>query len=197
MNKMTYLAASLCSMPFAAFAGGMDQPVMEAPVVADAAPVMVSPNGDWNGAYVGGTLGFGNITSPTTAREGILGINLGYRRDFGKLVLGGELGYSKNDLGANSADDQINSTTTGQLMLGADLGRTLVYVAGGVSRAEATLGGLTASDTGYFGGLGVDYALSDRWTVGGEITSSLYKDFNNSGSDLKDTSVLFKVGMRF
>lgn len=200
MKTLTTLAMIIgASLPVAAQAGGMDQPVVEPVIVQPAAPVYAAPNGDWTGAYVGASLGFGPFTATgqPDGEEGIAGLNLGYRRDFGTIVLGGELSYSKNDIGASAGENQINTSTAAKLMLGADMGRTLVYVSGGASQAEVQLAGGTATDTGYFGGLGVDYALTDSWTVGGEVIASQYNDFDNSGIDIQDTTLNFKVGYRF
>ena len=199
MKKIVYVALLASSLPVAAFAGGMAQPVVE-PVVAPPAPVMMAPSEDWTGVYAGATLAYGRIDAKGGNDDGkaaALGLDLGYRRDFGTLVVGGEVSLSKNDLGIKSGQDQINSAAEAQLSLGADLGKTLVYVAGGVARASASLGGNTAYDNGYFGAVGADYMLNDKWTVGGELKSSKYNDFDNSGINLKDTSLGLKVGMRF
>ena len=199
MKKIMYLALVASSLPMAAMAGGMAQPVVE-PVVQMPPPVLVAPSTDWTGLYAGASLGFGSVTASggkSDARGGFAGVDLGYRKDFGTVVVGGEISYAKNDIGLDSTTDQINHTLAGELMLGADLGRTLVYVSGGVARANATLGGSTTTDTGYFAGIGADYLVNDKWTVGAELKSSVYNDFSNSGVDLKDTAVGLKVGMRF
>ncbi|MBC7477766.1 MAG: porin family protein [Pseudorhodobacter sp.] len=200
MKKILYLALTAATMlPMAAMAGGMAQPVVE-PVVQAPAPVVMAPSFDWSGAYSGASLGFGKVNSNggnSDAKEGIFGLNLGYRRDFGSLVLGGEVSISKNDIGVSSGKDQLNSALQGQVTLGADLGKTLVYVAGGVARANASVDGETSYDNGYFAGLGADYMLNDKFTVGAEVKSSHYNDFSNSGINLKDTSVEAKVGFRF
>lgn len=199
MNKIMYLALAASTLPMAALAGGMAQPVIEAPVQM-AAPVMVAPGMDWTGAYAGASLGYGNIIATDGNSDGdggFAGLNLGYRKDFGSLVLGGELGVTKNDIGVRGGDDQLNSELSAQVSLGADLGQTLVYVAGGVARGNASVDGDTSYDNGYFAGVGVDYLLNDKFTVGGEFKSSTYNDFGNSGINLKDNSVGMKVGMRF
>jgi outer membrane immunogenic protein len=200
MKSLTTLALILgATLPVTAQAGGLDLAVVEPVIVQPTAPVYVAPNGDWTGAYAGASLGFGtfSVTGQPDGNEGIVGLNLGYRKDFGKIVLGGELSYSKNDIGAKAGDNQINTSTAAKLMLGADMGRTLVYVSGGAAQAEAQLAGGTATDMGYFGGLGVDYALSDGWTIGGEVIASQYNDFDNSGIDIRDTTLSLKVGYRF
>ena len=42
------------------------------------------------------------------------------------------------------------------------------YVESSRAHAEADLGGVSRSDSGWFAGIGLDYALNDRWTIGGE-----------------------------
>ena len=200
MKSFTTLALILgAALPVTAHAGGLDQAVVEPVIIQPVAPVYVAPGGDWTGAYAGASLGFGTFSATGAAdgNEGIAGLNIGYRKDFGKVVLGGELSYSKNDIGAKAGENQINTSTAAKLMLGADMGKTLVYVSGGASQAEVQLSGGTATDMGYFGGLGVDYALTDAWTVGGEVIASRYNDFDNSGIDIKDTTLNLKVGYRF
>jgi len=199
MKKILYLALTATMLPMAAMAGGMAQPVVE-PVVQAPAPMVMAPGLDWSGAYSGASLGFGKVNADggnSDAHEGIFGLNLGYRKDFGKVVLGGEVSVSKNDIGIGSGDDQINSALQGQVSLGADLGKTLVYVAGGVARANASVDGSTGYGNGYFAGIGADYMLNDKFTVGAEVKSSHFNDFNNSGINLKATSVEMKVGFRF
>jgi outer membrane immunogenic protein len=199
MNKITYLALIASSLPMAAMAGGMAQPIVEPMIVVPAAPVMMMGR-DWTGAYAGTTLGFGKFRASggnTDGNQGIVGLNAGYRYDFGSMVLGGELGYSKNDIGIKGGDNQINSTFSAALSLGADLGQTLVYVAGGASRANAEIGGVKGTDSGYFAGIGADYALNDQWTIGGEVIASKYNDFKNSGINLNDTSLVMKVDYNF
>ena len=65
---------------------------------------------------------------------------------------------------------------------GADLGQTLVYVTGGAAWAGATVAGTAATDMGWFGGIGAEHKLTDRWTVGGELLTNRFDDFNGSGT---------------
>jgi outer membrane immunogenic protein len=199
MKRYVLVAIATLGMPVAAMAGGVAAPVIE-PTIAQPAPVVaVAPNGDWTGFYAGASLGFGKFTASGAADGndmGIAGVNLGYRRDFGRLVVGGELSYAKDDLGVSTGNTIDNSTAL-QLMVGSDMGRTLVYVAAGAVRSDATLAGVKGTDNGYFGGIGVDYALNDRWTVGGEVLSTRYNDFDSTGIDLNATTLQLKVGMRF
>ncbi len=197
MKNAGLLTFALALVPMTAMAGGPAVATMEPAIVAPVAPVIYAPSMDWSGFYSGVSLGYGKFTGGNDGQSSLAGIDLGYRHDFGMAVVGAELSYDKNNLGENSANDQINSTAGVKLLAGVDMGKTLVYASIGASQAEAQIGGVTATDNGYFGGIGMDYALTDKWTVGGEIQSHRYDNFNNSGVNLKDTSLEMKVGYKF
>ncbi|OYZ99477.1 MAG: hypothetical protein B7Y02_19190 [Rhodobacterales bacterium 17-64-5] len=65
------------------------------------------------------------------------------------------------------------------------------------ARSNATVSGVSGTDTGYSVGVGADYALTQQWTLGGELTSTRYNNFKSTGVTLKDTSLAVKVGFRF
>ncbi len=183
------------------FAGGPTEPVPE-PVIAPA-PVAapVSTGGEWGGAYVGAQLGYGDVGSNGAGLDGdgvLGGIFGGYRYDFGKAVVGGELDYDTTgiDLGA-TAGNELDSVARLKLMAGADLGRTLVYGTAGYAYAEASVGGASLSDSGWFAGLGADYALTDQWRVGGEVLTHQFNNFDGSGVDLDVTTVKARVSFAF
>lgn len=199
MKKLMYVAMVASAFPVAAMAGGMAQPIVE-PMVQIAPPVMMAPAVDWTGAYAGAVLGFGKAAASggdPDGNAGMAGLNAGYLKDFGQFVLGGEVSYVKSNVGVKSGHDQVNQTLGAQVIVGADLGRTLVYVSGGAARAEATLGGVSGFDNGYSASIGADYMVNDKFTLGAELKSNRYNDFKNSGVDLTDTSLGMKVGMRF
>jgi outer membrane immunogenic protein len=59
------------------------------------------------------------------------------------------------------------------------------------------VGGNDLSDSGLVYGLGFDYAVNDRWTVGGEVLQHQFDDFDASGNDFDATTIKAKVGLRF
>ena len=198
MKKLAIiLSASALSAP--AFAGGLSTPVVE-PVVTPAPAPVYMPSTDWSGFYAGGQVGYGDIDSNGAGLDGHGwggGVHAGYRWDLGKTVLGVEGSYDKfdTDLGGNLGT--LDNVTRLKLMAGADLGKTLVYATTGVAWADATVGGASLSDNGYFLGAGLDYALNDKWTVGGEVLAHKFDNFDNSGVDLDATTVAAKVSFRF
>lgn len=201
-NKMKRTIAALIGSAFLAapaLAGGPVTPVAELPVEA---PPVVTPaaNGDWGGAYVGGQLGYADVGSKGNAvtGDGVLGgVQAGYRWDLGKTVLGVEADVSAADASFDGGAGKLDSLARVKLQAGYDMGRTLVYATGGAAYAKADVGGASLSDTGYFGGLGADYALNDRWTVGGEVLMHKFDNFDKSGIDADATTAAVKVNFRF
>jgi outer membrane immunogenic protein len=193
--------ATILALASPAFAGGPTEPVPE-PVIAPApVPAPVNTGGEWGGAYVGAQLGYADVDSNGGGLDGdgvLGGVHAGYRYDFGTAVVGGELDYdtASIDLGA-TAGDELESVTRLKLMAGADLGRTLVYGTAGYAYAEATAGGASLSDDGWFAGLGADYALTDQWRVGGEILTHKFDNFDGSGVDFDVNTVKAKVSFAF
>ncbi len=184
---------AMLSVP--AFAGGLSEPVMEP---APAAPVVqVAPSHDWTGGYVGGQLGYSDGSyGGLNGNNGTYGVRAGYDWDFGKWVLGAGLDWDKvdTDLGGGT---NIDSITRLKVRAGADLGRTLVYATAGGAHAKADIAGVGRSDNGWFAGIGAEYAINDRWSVGGEVLTNQFDDFDNTGSDLEATTATVNVGFRF
>lgn len=183
-----------------AFAGGPTTPAPE-PVIIPAAEPYVAPGIDWSGAYVGGQIGYADTDGSDTSLDGhgeLGGIHAGYRWDMGTFVAGAELDhdFANVDLGPASTDSLDNISRL-KLTAGTELGSALLYGAVGGAHADATVGGADLSDTGYFLGAGVTYAVSDRWTVGGELLQHKFNDFDSSGVDLDATTLTARVGFQF
>lgn len=192
MMALMGTAGGLAAAP--ALAGGPVAVATEAPV---AAPVMAQPapatGGDWDGFYGGAQLGYGEIgsTDPFEGNGMLGGLHAGYRMDFGTFVAGAELAYDF----ASITLDPLDVTTVdsiGRLGLtgGVDLGRALVFGTAGVAR----IGGDVDQD-GYFYGIGMDYALNDRVSLGGQV---LRHDFDTTPQGSVDTTLVqARVSFRF
>jgi outer membrane immunogenic protein len=195
------MIALVCALgPVApAFAGGINDPVPEPEVIA--APVAVAPPSmDWNGFYAGAALGYADVDSNGGGLDGygpLGGVLAGYRYDFGRTVAGVELDYDVADIDLNAGADSLDDVARLKLMAGYEFGRALVYGTVGAAQANATVGGVGLSDTGYFGGLGVDYAVTDRIGVGGELLQHQFNDFDGSGVDLDATTIKARVFLQF
>ncbi len=190
--------AALATAP--AFAGGPTTVAPE-PVIIPASEPYVAPGIDWSGAYVGGQIGYGDTDTTGGALDGhgmLGGVHAGYRWDMGSFVAGVELDHdaANIDLGVTPGDT-LDAVTRLKLTAGTEMGSALLYGALGGAHASATVGGADLSDNGYFLGAGVTYALTDSWTVGGELLQHKFSDFDGSGVDLDATTVTARVGFRF
>ena len=178
MKSIALIFVGCLAAPIGAFAGGpvlvIDEPqVVLAPVIAQSV--------DWTGVYSGVALGYGTVSSGGVGLDGtgaLAGVHLGYRHDFGRTVVGGELSYETDFVSLGSGNDSLDATSRLKFLVGVDMGRTLLYFSAGAARADATLSGASASDQGYFGGIGADFALTDQWTIGGEECGP-YRSFRN------------------
>ena len=183
-----------------AFAGG-PVAVAEEPVIVPAAEPYVAPGLDWTGAYVGAQLGYGDVDSNGAGFDGngaLGGVHAGYRWDMGNWVAGGELSWDKSSIDLGTvAGDELDSVAALKLMAGREIGNSLVYGTLGAAHAKATVGGVDHSDNGMVYGLGFDYAVNDRWTVGGEVLQHQFDDFDATGNDFDATTIKAKVGLRF
>lgn len=197
--KRMFAAAVAASLVFAgmAQAGGPVQVAPE-PSVAPAPAPVITRGADWTGGYVGAQIGYGDSGAPGTQFDGdgmLGGVHAGYRMDFGQIVAGAELSYDRADIGLNGGA-KLDDVTRLKLTAGYDLGSALLYGAVGAVRGSVDTGAGSVSDNGWLAGVGMDYALTDQWTVGGEV---LNHKFNNFGglSDVDVTTVQARLGFRF
>jgi opacity protein-like surface antigen len=199
---MKTIAALIATVGLAApaLAGGPTEVATE-PTIAPAAEPYVAPGVDWSGAYVGAQLGYADIDSngADLDGDGILGgVHAGYRWDFGTFVAGAEFDYDAADIDLGSGSgDSLDDVARLKLTAGTEVGKSLIYGTLGAAYANASVAGNDLSDNGYFLGAGVDYAISDKWTAGGEILQHKFDDFDDSGVDIDATTVTARVGLRF
>lgn len=196
MKRITLLAvttASAATLAIPAFAGSLAAPKMEPAVTAPApvqtpAPVMTN---DWTGGYVGLGLGYDKAKSSPGASgsSGVGSLFAGYNYDFGKFVLGGEVGASK--MHANYGAGTLKQTYDAKLKGGVDMGRTMVYGALGATHAQNVHG------VGKLIGVGLDYQLTHNIVVGGEADYTMYSNGVANGTDLKNTQLQARVMFKF
>ena len=191
------VAASLVAG--SAFAGGYTAPVVEpAPVVIE--PVAVVDASDWTGFYAGAQYGKG---SADLSYNGVdddrdtdnYGLHGGYLRDFGKFVLGGELDYNKIDI--DDVDDKGDLTRL-RARAGYDMGRFMPYVTLGVAKLSADTGTYDISETDVTYGIGGDFKVTDKFTVGAEYSKQDFSDVDDiDGLDLDTDMVQVRAAYHF
>lgn len=186
------LGASLFAVT--AHAGGYVAPVVEpapAPVVAPVA----APVSDWSGFYAGLQYGQGdadvNFDGDSVSSDfDAYGVHGGYNRDFGQFVLGGELDYNRIDLDEAGEGDLVRLRGRA----GYDLGRFMPYVSLGAAHVDAD----DLSETAFTYGIGADFKVTERMTLGAEYTRQDFDDVNDvSGLDLDTDMVQVRASFRF
>ncbi|PWK59951.1 outer membrane protein [Roseicyclus mahoneyensis] len=191
-------AAILAAAP--AFAGGTAPAPAPAP-----APVIVTPTSvgvDWSGPYIG--LQYDMIDGSAVVGGGFdgdaFGLFGGYRHDFGRFVLGGEIDYMVGSL--DFAVPPFNVDVDGLLRVGIeagyDAGRTLIYGTLGYVDLDLNIGGISIGDDGFFYGIGIDYLVTDNITLGAEILRHEFSNFAGvAGSNLDVTTFGINIAYRF
>lgn len=183
--------AALLGAP--AFAGGLSEPVVEAPVATPAPVPMPTPVAvsDWTGGYAGLSLGTAKIDADgDDDSSGTYGLFAGYGYDFGQFVLGGEYEYQGiDDLNVSGVD--VDNTQRLKLRGGYDAGPALLYVTAGAERADTSTGDVD----GRFAGVGVDYKLTEQFAVGAEYLAHDYDEVN--GVDADGDSFALRGSFRF
>ncbi len=197
-RAVIFLTATALAAP--AFAGGPVEIAPEPVVVAE--PVAVVDYGnDWSGFYAGAQIGYGDLDSNGAGIDGnggYGGVHAGYRWDLGRTVLGVEADWDKTDLDLGPAGaDTLDSIARLKLQAGYDVGPALIYATAGAARAKATIGGTGLSDNGWVLGAGATYAINDQWTLGGEVMTNRFDDFDGSGVDLDATTATLRLGFQF
>lgn len=196
LRQISLTSALILGTSSAAIAGGINEPV----IVAAPAPVMMAPviiSSDWTGFYAGGSLGLGSvgIGDADDIDTKNYGVHAGYLYDMGTIVLGGELEYSALNFDG-TGDDLDASVLRLKGRVGYDAGAFLPYLTAG--GAQLTIeDGTDANDTGYYYGIGADYAFNDRIRVGGEILQHEFADFNAGGADIDAQTMSLRVAYSF
>ena len=156
---------------------------------------------DWTGWYAGAQYDFidGDATVGGAFDGKVYGIFGGYRHDFGDFVIGGELDYSVGDITAVGGPTlDIDALLRVGVEVGYDAGPALIYATLGYATMDLSAPGVSGEVDGVFYGVGADFMVSDRVSLGLEI---IRDDFDSvgglAGNDLEMTSVGLNVSFRF
>jgi opacity protein-like surface antigen len=205
--RSTVLAAAstaFAALAVPAAAGSLD-PVAATP--APVAPVAAAPvlnqaavSGDWTGGYAGVQLSYGtaeveDVFGDEESDGALFGVNSGYRYDFGRVVLGGEVSYDATSITLPD-DTDINGVLRAGVTAGYDAGRVLPYVTAGYAGTRLENEDLDVEDEfdgGYYG-LGAAYQFTDRIAVSAEV---LQHRFDVDDVDADVTTFGVKAAYRF
>lgn len=179
-----------------AFAGGPLATAQEAPVYAPAA-APVSTGSDWTGGYVGlglsnhnAEVSFGGLSASDSDTG--LGVFAGYNHDFGQYVVGGELSF---DRASDSGVDLDLTRLKGRI--GYDAGQWMPYAMLGFARLDATDGFDSYGKSGVTFGLGADFAVTNNFVLGLELSRSAFSDFIVEGIDADIDTLQIRGSWKF
>jgi len=147
---------------------------------------------------IGGELDYdwSNLKDSTTTS--IIGVGLG---DEGEDIV----------IGNASADLKVKNVARAKLLVGYDMGDGLLYGTAGAFRAkvegsvsgsipEAELaynGSYSGSDNGWLAGVGYKHKFNENWIGGVEALYHKASDFDDTGFDLKMTTITARISYKF
>jgi len=178
----------LAAVAFAALSGSAMAADLYVPPAA--APAAAAPATNWDGPYVGATIGY-DWYQPTVVGNGFTaGGQIGYNFHIADPIV---LGIQGNIDYANFQNSPLNSGVEGAITgrVGYDADSFLPYVEAGVAFLNATpVGGNNTTATGWTVGGGVEFMLADNISANVEYR---YTDYGSAfGPDI--TSNAIRVG---
>ena len=202
-GKLLLATAAVVAFSGSAMAADLAVPAQPAPVVAPPAST------DWDGPYIGATLGYGwGTTTDTTTGD--------YSSSPQGLTVGGQAGYNfhlsdnlvagiEGDLNWNNQQATTTSGDTYRInwdgsvrgRLGVDLDGILPYAEAGVAFANASVAGVTTTHTGWTVGAGVEFKLADQVSANVEYRYSDYGSQTFAGDSVGLTDNALRVGVNY
>ncbi len=156
----------------------------------EAAPVL-DTGSDWTGAHIGLQLGYGETTGAAKGDNSFGGLAAGYDWDLGDWVVG--VGADVNFTGLETKAGDIDTLTRLKLRGGYDFGDALLYATAGASYAASSD---FDNDWGYFGGVGLEYRVSDTVSLTGELVTHRFDSFHD-GKSLNANTAIIGINYRF
>jgi outer membrane autotransporter protein len=196
-GKLLIAAASLAAFTGSAMAADLYVPPPAAPV----APIVSTTN--WDGPYIGASVGYGwqtlNSTPAVSGNGWLVGAQLGYNFHVSDpLVLGieGNLDWQNGAGGTAPNSYSINWDGSIRARLGVDVDTILPYIEAGVAFANVTDNTVPVTEvrTGWTAGVGIEFMLADQLSTNVEYR---YADYGtgSSGNRLTDNSI--RVGLNY
>ncbi|HCQ64635.1 MAG TPA: hypothetical protein DIU07_05400 [Rhodobacteraceae bacterium] len=193
--KQTLLAAVIVGLAGSAAIAGSPEPYvehvyMEPPVVEN----------DWEGFYGGVTGGMqsGDITpGPFTFDATTYGGFAGYNFQQGQMVFGAEIAGQIGTLDVNPGPAfDVDMLLDAKVRVGYSFGDALLFASGGYSTFGATTP-LTFAATGWNAGVGLDYAITEKFFVGGEYVYRNMPTTIPAGFDATSHGGQLRAGIKF
>ena len=197
--KNTAIALGLGAMMALPVHAGSPAPAPAEPVVAEPTMAPAPMARDWSGFYLGGRAGYMDLSRDVGGDGWIGGLQAGYLHDFGNgFAAGVETSYDRGNIGITAAGNELGIGVREVLRLGGRAGVTTgdFFIYGTAGAARARVPGL-GSETGPFGGVGVDYMLTDNLILGGDVLYHRFSDFAGSGIGVGATTAQARVSFRF
>ena len=208
IQKMLLAGAAVTVFSGSAMAADLMAPRAPAPMMS----VAPAAQTNWDGPYIGATLGYGWGTTLDTT-------NGNYSSSPNGFTAGGQVGYNfhlsdnlvagvEGDLNWNNQQATTNNGGTYRInwdgsvrgRLGVDLDGILPYAEAGVAFANATVtngGTFSATHTGWTAGAGVEFKLADQVSANVEYRYSNYGSQTFNGNTVGLTDNALRVGVNY
>ncbi len=158
-------------------------------------------SGDWSGVYVGGLLGYAEVTDFNGFIEDrgdgkVFGVIIGYNTQLDEnIVVGIEAEWSRYDIGFEIASAiRIENGGSVRGRVGYAHNNILFFTNAGMSYATTNI---NLSDTGFVIGAGIDYKVTDNIILGVEFQHSMYRNFDNANIDADFEVVRARLSYKF
>lgn len=174
--------------------------IIEAPETLPSPEIDVRRFG-WTGAGVGLTGGYAWLRDIDRAinfrdkgEDWVYGAYANYNMQFGSFVGGFEVDYLKADIAFEVFPVVVEDLASIRSRFGYVFDRALLYVDGGVAYGTTNI---NLEGWGIVGGIGVDYAATDKLVIGAKYSHYDFNEFDNTLIDANLDIVTVRAGYKF
>lgn len=196
--KHTLLAAVIAGLAGSAALAGSPEPYVEHVYMP---PIEVEPASTWEGFYFGGVGGFqsGEITPVLLEVDTTnYGAFAGYNFQSGNMVYGAEIAaqIGSADFTPGPTYD-VNYMVDAKARVGYSMGDALLFASGGYTSVSIATPGPGFDASGWNAGAGLDYAVTDKFFLGGEYVYRSLPNTTPAGFDVTSHGAQLRAGFRF